>query len=168
MDSTVNPKVKTMEGEGIGAHSLACSILGVEGHVGVLGWNSKEWQASQLFMRTYTNQTTKLVSAKLEHFWCTYEPRANMNSQDSPRPGLGGSHHLPPYSILCAWPWDQHSNVILSWDSQVGVPKFPKLGLLRLWGPITLCVDLWLRWGLKKSCNPHQELFNNMWHITCT
>jgi len=37
MDSTVNPKVKTMEGEGIGAHSLACSILGVEGHVGVLG-----------------------------------------------------------------------------------------------------------------------------------
>jgi hypothetical protein len=37
----------------------------------------------------------KLVSVKLEHFWCMNEPRANMDSQDSPRPGLGESHHLP-------------------------------------------------------------------------
>jgi len=79
---------------------------------------------------------SKLVNAELEHFWCTDEPRANTNSQDSPQPGLGGSHHLPPYNILCAWPWDQHPNVILSWGSQVGVPKFPKLGLLQLWKPI--------------------------------
>ncbi len=48
--------------------------------------------------------------------------------QDSPQLGLGGSHQLPPYSILCAWPWDQHPNVILSQDSQVRVPKFPKIG----------------------------------------
>jgi hypothetical protein len=43
----------------------------------------------------------KLVSAQLEHFWCTDEPQANLDSQDSPWPELGGSHHLPPYSILC-------------------------------------------------------------------
>ncbi len=55
----------------------------------------------------------KLVSAYLEHFWCTNEPWANTNSQDSPLPGLEGSRHLPPYSILCAWPWGQHPNVIL-------------------------------------------------------
>jgi hypothetical protein len=53
----------------------------------------------------------------------------NTYLQDSPRPVLGGSRHLPPYSILCAWLGDQHPNVILSRDSQVGVPKFPKLGL---------------------------------------
>jgi len=41
-----------------------------------------------------------------------------MDSQNSPWPGLGGSHHFPLYSILCAWPRDQHPNVILSWDSQ--------------------------------------------------
>jgi hypothetical protein len=35
MDSNVNPKMKIMEGEGVGAHSLACSILGVKGRVGV-------------------------------------------------------------------------------------------------------------------------------------
>jgi len=26
---------------------------------------------------------------------------SNSDSQDSPRPGLGGSHHLPPYSTMC-------------------------------------------------------------------
>ncbi len=57
----------------------------------------------------------------LEHFLCTDEPRANTDSQDSPQPELGGNHHLPPYNILCAWPRDQHPNVILSqtpkWES---------------------------------------------------
>jgi hypothetical protein len=42
------------------------------------------------------------------------------------------------------------------WESWV--PKFPKLGLLRFWGPITLSIDLWLRWHMKKSCSPCQEL----------
>jgi hypothetical protein len=91
-----------------------------------------------------------------------------MDSKDSPQPELGGNHHLPPYSILCAWPRGQHPNVMLSRDSQVGVPKFPKLGLLQLWRPITLCANLWLRWGLKQSSSPCQQLFNNVWYATCT
>jgi hypothetical protein len=52
--------------------------------------------------------------------------------------------------------------------SQVGVPKLPKFGLSWLWSPITLCVDLRLRWGLKQSCSPRWELFNGMSHATCT
>jgi hypothetical protein len=92
----------------------------------------------------------------------------NSNSQDSPRPGLGGSHHLPPYSILCTSPRGPHPNDILSWDSQVGVPKLPKLGLPRLWGPITLRADLGLRWSLKQSCSPRQELFKSASHTICT
>jgi len=43
---------------------------------------------------------TKLISAKLEHFWCMDKPWAYMNSQDPPWPELGGSHHLPLYSIF--------------------------------------------------------------------
>jgi len=39
MDSTMSPKVKTIEGERVGARSFACNILGVEGHVGTLGWD---------------------------------------------------------------------------------------------------------------------------------
>jgi hypothetical protein len=79
-----------------------------------------------------------------------------------------GSHHLPLYSILSASPRYPHPNDILSWHSQVGVLKFPNLGLLQLWGPITLCADLQSKWGLKKNCSPCQELFNGMLHVTYT
>jgi hypothetical protein len=92
----------------------------------------------------------------------------NTDTQDSPQPGLGGSHHLPPYSILCTSPWGPHLNGFLSRDSQVGVPKSPRLGLLQLWGTITLHADLWLRWGLKQSCSPRRELSNGMLHVIFT
>jgi hypothetical protein len=82
--------------------------------------------------------------------------------------GLGGGHHLPPYSILCAFPRGPHPNGILSQDSQMGVPKFPKLGFLQLWRRITLCANFRWRWGLKQSCNIHQEISNSMSHATCT
>jgi hypothetical protein len=97
-------------------------------------------------------------------FWCTNEPQANTDSQDSPRPELRGSHHLSPYSILCACPRDQYPNVILS----LGVPKFPQLGLPQLWGPITLCANLWLKWSFKKCCSACRDLSNDMWHATWT
>jgi hypothetical protein len=110
----------------------------------------------------------KLISAKFEHFWCYDKPKANSNSQDSPWPRLGGSHHLPPYSILCASPRGPYPNGILSRDSQMGVPKFSKLRLLQLWGPITLCAYLRLRWSSKKICSTCRELSNGMLHATCT
>jgi len=50
----------------------------------------------------------------------------------------------------------------------MGVSKSPKLGLPQLWGPITLCANLQLKWGLKKSCNFHWELSNGMSHATWT
>jgi hypothetical protein len=58
--------------------------------------------------------------------------------------------------------------VFLSQDSQVGIPKFPQLGLLQIWGRITSCADLRLQCILKQSCSPHLELFNGRWHATCT
>jgi len=39
MDSIVSPKVKRVKREGIGAHFLACSTLGVKGRVGAPGWD---------------------------------------------------------------------------------------------------------------------------------
>jgi len=39
MDSITSPKVKTTEGKGVGAHSLACNISSVKGHVGTSGWD---------------------------------------------------------------------------------------------------------------------------------
>jgi hypothetical protein len=79
-----------------------------------------------------------------------------------------GSHHLPQYSILCAFPRHPHPNGFLFWDTQGGVPKLLRFGLLQLCGNITLCSDLGSRWGLKQSCSSCQELFNGVSHSTCT
>jgi hypothetical protein len=91
-----------------------------------------------------------------------------MDSLDSPRPGLGGSHHLPSYNILCVCPRHLHPNGFLSRDSQREVPKLSRFGLLRLWELITPSSDLWLEWGLKKTCSSPQELSNGVSHSTCT
>jgi len=56
------------------------------------------------------------------------EPRAYMESQDSPWPGLGGSQNLPSYNILYDWPWGLHLNVIFSQDFQFGSPKILEIG----------------------------------------
>ncbi len=51
----------------------------------------------------------------------------HFDTQDSPRPGFGGSHHLPPYSILYNAPRGLHLNGSFSRDSQVGVLKLSRL-----------------------------------------
>jgi hypothetical protein len=91
----------------------------------------------------------------------------NTDTQDSPRPGLRGSQHLPPYRILCTSPRGPHPNGFLSQDSKVGVPKLLKLGLLQLWSPIILRTDLESRCDLKQSCSPRRKLSNSMSHAIC-
>ncbi len=46
---------------------------------------------------------------------------------------------------------------------RVVTPEIFEIETLATLGPITSCVDLWLRWGLKQIFSPRQELFNNMW-----
>jgi len=91
--------------------------------------------------------------------------------QDSPRPGLGGTHHLPPYSILYNAPRGLHSNGSFSRDSQVGVPKLSRnyleivpVGVPGLWMLITPDCRFWLRRGLNQTCSPRRDLSNAMSH----
>jgi len=56
---------------------------------------------------------------------------------DSLKPGLKGSHHLPPYSILCVAPRHPHPNGFYSRGSQGGVPKLFWFELPGLWELIT-------------------------------
>jgi len=168
MDPTTNPKMKTVERKGVETHSLAHNTSGGEGCVKAPGWGLGKLTSNLITHMDLHKPNNKLVSAQLKHLWCTDESQVDTDSQNSPWLGLGAGHRLPPYSILCAWPQGQHPTVILSWDSQVGVPKFSKLGLLWLWRPITLCADLLLRWDLKQSYSPRREVFNGMLHVTCT
>ncbi len=61
--SNANPKVKTMEEEGIGVHSLACSTLVVNGHVRALGWGLG-WMINGSIIHTDLHKpNNKLVNA---------------------------------------------------------------------------------------------------------
>jgi hypothetical protein len=167
-NSYVSPKVETIKKEGIGVHSLVCNILGAEGHVGASRWGLGRVTSRSIIHMNMHKPNNKLVSAGLEHFWCTNKPRAYMDSQDSPQPRLKGNHHLPPYSILCA---SHKAYTQMSFFPRIpkkGVSKFPKLGLLQLWKPITFFANLWLKWGLKKICSHCQDPSNNMWCATYT
>ncbi len=66
----------------------------------------------------------------------------NLDSLNSPWPELGGSHHLPSYSIFCSSPRRLHPNDTFSQDSQSGVPKLSWIALPRLWASMTSCSDL--------------------------
>jgi len=81
-------------------------------------------------------------------------------TQDSPRPRLGGSHHLPPYSIFCVSPWRPHLNGSFSRDSQVGVPKLSRVGVPGLWTAIAPRPKLGSGRALNQSCSSRRELFN--------
>jgi hypothetical protein len=87
---------------------------------------------------------------------------------DSPRPGLEGSHHLPPYSILSSSPLHLHPNGSFSRDSQSGILKLSWFGLLGLWTFITPHPKLGSGWGLNQSCSSPWELSNGVLQFTCT
>jgi len=88
----------------------------------------------------------------------------NTNTQDSPRPGLGGSHHLPPYSILYSSPSRLHPNGLFFQDSQVGVPKESRVGVPGLWTATTPRPELGSRRVPNQSFSSRQELSNTMSH----
>ncbi len=83
---------------------------------------------------------------------------------DSPWPELGGSHHLPPYSILCVSPRRLHPNDSFSRDSQIGVPKLSRVGVPGLWTVIAPRPKLRSRRALNQSCSSRRELSNAKLH----
>jgi len=93
---------------------------------------------------------------------------SNTDTQDSPRPGFGGSHHLFLYNILYIFPWRLHPNGYFSRDSRVRVSKLRQMGFPRLWSPITLQADFRSQCGPKQSCSSCRELSNDMWHASCS
>jgi hypothetical protein len=109
----------------------------------------------------------KLVRTHSTSIWCWEKPRATLDSLDLPRPGFGGSHHLPPYSILCVTPREPHPNGTFSRDSQGGVPKLSRVELSGLWTLISPGSNLRLEWRLNQSCSSPWELSNSPLHSFC-
>ncbi len=90
-----------------------------------------------LFHDPASETNPKLVKTHSTPFWVLGLATGDLDSLDSPRPGLGGSHHLPPYSILCNSARRLHPNGSFSRDSPRWSPEIiPKLS--RFWTPGTL------------------------------
>ncbi len=116
------PKQETTEEERIGAHSLAHNTWRGRGACWSSGMGLGRVDKLHSLTRACTQPTQGgqcIVRAPLVLGRTT----GNMDTQDSPRPGLGGSHHLPPYSILCSSRRRLHPNGSFSQDSRNGVPK---------------------------------------------
>jgi hypothetical protein len=125
----------------------------------------KNWQTSTTHTGLHKTNTKWLV-----HSWSTFSAKTNHGQFGLTRLTTARTWGKPPpspYSILCTSLQGSHPNGFLSQDSHLGIPKLPTLGFLRLWGLITLCVDLRLRWCLNQSYSPRQEFSNGMSHATC-
>ncbi len=161
------PKQKTAEERGVGARSLAHNTLRVRGACWSSGMGLGRVDKLHSLTRACT-QLTQSGQCKVGAPLVLGRTTGNTDTQDSSRPGLGGNHHLPPYSILCSSPRRLHPNGYFSRDSHAGVSKSCQMGLPRLWSPITLPADLGSRCGLKQSCSSRRELSNDMQHAPCS
>jgi hypothetical protein len=117
---------------------------------------------------THSHGLHKTHTKWLVHSWSTFGARMSHGQHEHTRLSTArtwGSHHLPPYNILCDYPRRPHSNGFLSRDSRMGVPKSRQQGLPRLWSAINFRADLGSKCSLKQSYSPCRELSNSMWHI---
>ncbi len=95
------PKQEITEEEGVGTRSLAHNTLRGRGSCWSSGMGLGRGDKLYSLTRACTQPTQSgqcIVGAPL----VLRQTTGNTDTQDSPRPRLGGSHHLPPYSILVA------------------------------------------------------------------
>ncbi len=119
----------------------------------------------QLFTRTCTNQTTNW----LMHSWNIFGAWMNHGQTHITRFITTRIWGKPPPSHLPHLGYEACTQMsFFPRTPKLGILKFLKLRLLQFWKPITFCLDVRLKWGLKESCNHPWELFNNMWHTACT
>jgi len=88
----------------------------------------------------------------------------HLDTQDSPRPGLGGSHHLPLYSILCGWSRRLHPNGTFLLGLSKSSPETVPAGLSELWTAIAPRPKLRSGRILNQSCSSRRELSNAVSH----
>jgi hypothetical protein len=118
--------------KGVRVRSLTRSTRGGRGACWSSGIRTRKSDKLYLLIRTCIKPTNKLVSSLSRTTLVLGQPRATLDSQDSPRPDLGGSHHLPPYNIICASARHLHPNGLF-------IPGLPRRSpeTVPVWTPAT-------------------------------
>jgi hypothetical protein len=101
--------------------SLACNTSGVEGRFGAMGWGLRRLTSNSIIRRTCTNQTTSW----LMHSWSTFGAWTSHGQTRTHK-----IHHGPTLGEATTFPFVIYSVLGHGTNTQVGVLKFPKLGLL--------------------------------------
>ncbi len=105
-----------MEEGGAGARSLAHNTLRGRGACWSFGMGLRRVDKLHSLTRACTQPTQRdyyIVGTPL----VLGRAIGNTDTLDSPWPERGGSHHLPPYSILYGWPWSLHPFSLLGFPS---------------------------------------------------
>ncbi len=101
----------------------------------------------------------------MEHFWCMNEAQTHKTHHGL---DLGEATTF----LLIVLSMSSHgANTQMSFyigTPKLGVLKFPKLGLSRLWGPLTHYENFWLKWCLNNNYSPCRNFSNDMSLATCT
>ncbi len=122
----VSPKLKTTERQGVEARSLARSTL--EGQRGMLDL----WGGTRKKLTSFNYSNGCAQKCMVGTLLVLGQATGNSDTQDSPQPALGGSHHLPSLWYILQLSMGATSKWFFVLGPQVGVPKFPQLGLLQL------------------------------------
>ncbi len=139
-DVLLSPLLNPLEGPTM----QSCEKLGLEGRSQLLALKGgkkacqKSWDQTrkrdQIIKLESTSKTNhKRVNQHSGTPLGVGTSQGHVDTQDSPRPEFEGSHHLPPYNILCSSPRELHPNGTFSRDSQRGVSKLSRVGFPRLW-----------------------------------
>jgi hypothetical protein len=87
----------------------------------------------------------------------------HLDTQESTRPRLKGSHHLPPYSILYSSQWRLHPNGTNSWTPEMESRNCPSGTPGTLNGHNSQLQNS-IATRSEPSCSPCQDLSNDMLH----
>jgi hypothetical protein len=170
-DALPSPLVDPLEGPS----TLNYGKLGLEGRSRLPALKGVEGRARspRIRLRRGTSIISFESTSKTNHKWVSSHLRTplgvgtshgHLNSLNSSRLKLGGSHHLPPYSILYSSRWRLHPNGSFSRDSQGGVPKLSRVGVLGLWELIFPGSNLRLEWSLNQSYSFPRKLSKSISH----
>jgi hypothetical protein len=125
--------------------------------------DSNKRQICQLFTQICTKQTTSWLMHNWNIFgaWMNHKHTQSYKTHHSPNLKEATTFRLIIFSLISHGGYIQISFCLRT-------PKILKIGIPGTLEIHNFCVDLQLKWGLKKSCSPHRKLFNNMWHATYT
>jgi hypothetical protein len=109
-----------------------------------------EWQASQLFTQTYTNQITSWLVRNWNTFGVETNHEHTRTHKTHHGPDLGEATTFPliVFFVISHGGYIQMSFCLGTFKLEVS--KFFKFGLSWLWRPILFFSNLRLRWGLSK------------------